>query len=381
VLLLAWSGLIAYNGYIQNGMVLGDWLFDYRLGFVRRGMVGELLSTFSSITHIPITWCIVLAQIGAYAAFIFGFVSIMAGRYKPYWYMLLVFSPAALIFSFFSVFEVGRKETLHFALLTWFVWALSAHKVTWARTLVWMALSALITLSHELVVFYQPYYVIAAMAVHAQRRESMRAALLIGLSSGVAAASVLLMARPLDGPAFCNSLMSSGLSGSVCHGIVVWRYQSLKDSIDTTLAVIRDDTYIEVYALAVVLILAPVFVWLRRYQPGVVRKQLAWFVAAWIWSIPIFLLAVDWGRFIQIHLVSAMLVLALRLRRQDVPVDSMSVPRFSMPSARLRWAFALACMLAPIFWHMPVCCEPSIGNGFMGKASRVTASILRVAGL
>ncbi|MGC4060712.1 MAG: hypothetical protein QM749_07635 [Aquabacterium sp.] len=380
-LVLIWSALVFYNGQVQNGLVIGDWLLDYRQGFVRRGLIGEMLSMLSAASHIPVTVCVSLAQAAAYGLFLFCFVNVMAERHKPFWYMLLVFSPAALIFSYFGVSEAGRKEVLHFALLSWFVWALSAHKVTWGRTLAWMAMSAAITLSHELVVFYQPYYLIAALAVSTQRREAMRAAILIALSSCVAAASVLLWAKPLDSVAFCDSLMQSGMSSTSCQGIVLWRYQSLASSIATTVEVIDMYAYVKVYALALLLMLAPVFVWLRRYEPGVVRRQLAWFVLAWAWSVPIFILAVDWGRFIQIHFMSAMIVLALRLRRQAVPREGVSVPRFRMPSARLRWVLALVCVLAPTFWRMPVCCETEIGGGFIGKASKVTASIMHVAGL
>lgn len=383
VLFLAWCGLVIYHGRAQHGHVLGDWLLDYRQGFIRRGLMGALLSGLADLTHLPVILWVCLAQMAQFAAFLLLLLGVLAGRFKPFWYVLLLLSPATLLFSFFEVSGVGRKETLYFALLAWFVWGLDRQRVTAGLTLVWTVASVAITLSHELILFYAPYYLIAALGVpKAQRQQALRAAWCMLLGAWAAGAAVVLFARPLDGPAYCDSLMQSGLSSSVCQGIVLWKLQDLRASLDETLLTIRYFGYVKTYALALFLSLMPVFFWLRRYRPGKVRRHLRWMLVAWACSSLAFLLAVDWGRFIQIHMVSALTVLALRLRRRDTlaPLTA-SVPRFNVPSARVRWALAVLCLLSPLVWHMPTCCEADIGGGVAGKAERGVAALMRLAGL
>lgn len=383
MLLLAWCVLVFYHVRAQHGHVLGDWLLDYRQGFVRRGLIGSILSGLANVTRLPVTVWVALAQIAQFAIFLYCLLRVLAGRFKPFWYVLLMLSPATLLFSFFEVSGVGRKETLYFALLAWFVLGLDRERLSVLQTVVWTVTSVAITLSHELILFYAPYYLIAAIGVaKAQRAQALRAAGSMVLGSWMAGAAVLLLAKPLDGPAFCDSLMQSGLSSTVCQGIVLWKLQDLRSSFDETLLTIRYFGYLKTYAMALVLSLVPVFVWLRRYRPGKVRLHLRWMVAAWAWSSLAFLLAVDWGRLIQIHLVSGLVVLALRLRRRDAPaLAAPSVPRFHAPSAKVRWGLAILCMLAPIFWHMPTCCESGIGGGVAGKAERGVVAIMRLAGL
>lgn len=384
-LFLGWAVLLWSNARNESGDVLGDWVMNYSQGFVRRGLIGSVLLWVSTLTGLKLTALVPPLVTALYGAFLFFWLRVLKGRYKPFWYLLLVFSPATLLFSFFGSSEVGRKEVLHFAMLAVMAWTVSSRRLNaaWALALVLSMVAA--TLSHELILFYTPYYVMVAMLAPARDR---RLALVTGgamlLASACAALCVLSLAQPLDGPAMCSSLMAQGYSSSLCKGIIVWKAQSLGDNIEATRGAVVYFGYFVLYPLCLLMALAPVALWLRRYPAAMVRRQLVWFVLAMLVTLPAFVLALDWGRFIQIHLVSAMIVLALQLRRRPAasgaePLPA-AAPRIAWPHPAVACGVALACLSAALFWNMPNCCTADLGHGLLGKLDDALAYARRMTG-
>lgn len=373
-MLLVWCALLAYHVRADNGFVLGDWVLDYRQGFTRRGAIGAALWPLARWSHVSVTvWAAVMATI-AYAVMLIALAAVLARRCKPVWYLLWLASPAALAFPYFSLAEVARKEVLHFALLAAVVWCL--HRRIWHPVLAALAVASagLLVLSHEMLVFYAPYFCVATFVSWQTPRAWRLTAAAMLLASVGAVAALWLWARPLDGAGFCASLLAAGHSASLCQGIVLWPIQDLEGALRNTWLTVTHYDYVRVYPVSLVCAALPVALWWRRY-PGQHVGRLAWAsLACVLWSLPLFALAQDWGRFIQVHLVSLALVLALALRRlplADEPpsMATLSQPRF--PWQRSNWGVLLLvlCLSWPLFWHLPTCCEADVGAGWAGKAS------------
>jgi hypothetical protein len=276
--------------------------------------------------------------------------------------------------------QVGRKELLHFALLALFVWLLDRRKLNlpWALALGLMA--AVAALSHELTLFYVPYFLIAAHWSR-QGRPAYVAAFAVVLGSAVAVLSLSLFAQPFDGKAFCASLVAvDGMSTSMCDGTILWPLQTLRDSLADTRLAIDYFQYPSVYGVAVLLALAPIVLWLRRYKVSLLKKAWLGIAFAALLSGPLFMLAVDWGRFIQIHMVSSAMVLVLLLRRQPeqgsmaarssgmaMTGEATPAPLIAWRHAWLRRGVAGVTLLSALAWNMPVCCQNSVGLGVIEK--------------
>jgi hypothetical protein len=170
----------------------------------------------------------------------------------------------------------------------------------------------------------------------------------------------------------------------LCLGTILWPIQTLKDSLADTQVAIDYFAYPKVYSLAVLLALAPVLLWLRRYDAALFKR--AWFgiAAAVLLSLPLFMMAVDWGRFIQIHMVSSAMVLTLLLVRQPRQVTVQGsvagnsgqrnslVPPAPLITLRHPWVrrgAAAGTLLFALAWNMPVCCQNSVGLGLIEKVS------------
>lgn len=353
----------------QNGWVLGDWMIDYRQGFVRRGLSGtvaQFLSEFlpgQALTFIggfiTITWLVIA----------YFFARILGAIRMPVWYAVLLLSPAGLFFSVYGADQVGRKEILLFASLAVFVWRLiSGAKAGWAMHLLWALWGALLVLMHEGAVFFGAYFVLAALWVADRQRDTLRSA--VGVMMGMLLATILLLvvAEPLNGKAFCASLVSEGrMSVSICDGTITWPIHSISDSLDNTLLSIGHFSYGTVYGLSLLFAVGPVLFWLflEKATPALNPTKTGLLLLVWMASVPLFLIAVDWGRFVQTHMVLTTLVLALGMPRR---AGAQPVVYWT-PLMHARWPwFALALTLVTYaLWNLPVCCQAEVGGGLLPK--------------
>ena len=365
--------LIARHVDAQNGWVLGDWMIDYRQGFVRRGLTGELAQALSA--WLPGAAVLYTGLFVAVAWLVIGlyFARVLTAIRMPCWYVLLVLSPAGLFFSVYGADQVGRKEILLFASLAVYVWRLiSGARDGLLIQMLWALWGACLVLMHEGAVFYGPYFLMAAYW-GGRRKDALVSAM--GLMAGMLIATLLLLAlaEPLNGRALCSSLVMEGrMSASICDGTIKWPLHSIADSFNNALVTVKHFNYLAVYGLSLMLIVAPVWVWriLDRSNAGALHPPLWAFAVVWLLSLPLFLIAVDWGRFIQTHVVLATLVLALNLPRRSE--HQALVAWRSLVEARWRLPVLLLTLSSYVFWNLPVCCQADIGGGLIPKIKAAT---------
>ncbi|MFT3857044.1 MAG: hypothetical protein QM742_05940 [Aquabacterium sp.] len=356
----------------QSGKHLGDWLIDYRQGFVRRGLPGAVFTPLASAIGWPVWYLPVVLVMGLWAVFLVRLAQLLSPREKPFWYLLLLMSPAGVAFGVYLIGDVSRKELIHLALLAQFTWLLDRRQLSLAWCVVLAAFAAVAGLAHEITVFYAAYFVVAAYW-NGGGRPALMAAWAICLACAAAVLCVLYLAVPLDGAAYCRSLMlEQGASARLCEGIVLWDVLTVSGSLAQTISVARDYGYPSLYAAALLMTLGPVGLWMRRYATAQFLRTLVPIGIAVLASLPLFFIAFDWGRFIHVHVVSAALVLTLVLPRK---AGQLAGQRFQAPppllSLRRPWVrrgLALATMASALLWQMPLCCQSWVDLGLLDKA-------------
>ena len=99
----------------------------------------------------------------------------------------------------------------------------------------------------------------------------------------------------------------------------------------------------------------------RRGRRGGLRTRLAGLAAAFVVTLPMFAIALDWGRLINIHVMAiAVVLLAFVLEDRSRPA---SVP------GRIGWQHAAALLAVGMYistWSIRHCCEHAFGAGLFG---------------
>ena len=151
--------------------VIADWLISYAPGFVRRGLTGELLLAASARAGVPanrVTFWLIGVLFGAFAAL---FAMLLRHKRITFWYFFLCVSPCFVLFTFYNEAAVGRKESLVFVLFVAWALTVAGGRFTTRTALAFAVLCIAVTLVHEMLFFFTPYFV--GFAFLASRRRGV----------------------------------------------------------------------------------------------------------------------------------------------------------------------------------------------------------------
>ena len=138
----------------------GEWLINYQHGFVRRGLVGEIIYLFSIPfnNNIQITFFIIISFICLLYYFL-NYIFIKDIKLN-FIYYLIIFSPLFYIF-FVVISKVGiRKEIILYIFYLLYLLHLSSKDFKLNKNWKFIFIFPLLLLNHEGVFFYLPYVIL-----------------------------------------------------------------------------------------------------------------------------------------------------------------------------------------------------------------------------
>lgn len=346
-----------YTVVIKNGgdgWTTGDWLINYSAGPIRRGLTGEFILLLSS-DFISLLWLTYAIQVAIY----FSIFLIVIALYKtqaraPFW-LLILFSPAFLLFPFYDVQGGFRKEIMIFVVFSLLCLFYSKNNVTNLKIFIINIAYAISALSHELNSLTWPFFVYMLYISSKRGLITPRAAIVFSVTLIAISAVALVFASQHKGDAasadkICVSLTSKNLNESICDGAISWLKEDVKKATD----IVKNSISTESLWTAALFFLAisPLFftTWIRK------ESILLIIIGAAAIS-PLFFVAIDYGRWIYI-LVFLIFCLALS---EDVRV------RFS----HNKIFFVLGFMYLAT-WSIPHCCMGrDVGGGLIGHILRL----------
>ncbi len=325
----------AYQGTVlaPDAYRLFDWLISYQAGFVRRGLAGEgvlALAALSGLAPEVLVWAIQTLCYGILFGACLGLLLRLTHR-APF--LLLVYCPAVFLFPIADWQGGFRKEILFLALLAALAWAMGHPRLGDGvkRGLIAAALTVYpaLILSHEMLALFLPYLVgLAALMARGQRDWLVVAALLV--PSGLAlVASLLATGGPGQVQALCAHLagvLAPAPAVANCAAelnAITWLARDTGDA----LRLAGDFLRLHVITLPPALVLIALgLVPLRALWGALTGWERRWLAltigAGLLASLPLFVVALDWGRLIHIHLMAGLilcLVLAARAERRGEP--------------------------------------------------------------
>jgi hypothetical protein len=358
------AGFCYYSYFFASwcsGYVIGDWFIDFSDGFVRRGISGEVVGWLSGLLNIPLNYALIPIQVLIYGGFLLLFYILLSGKKITPWYFIALFSPATLLFIIFDPNAAGRKEIILFFLFAFYLFGLKKNWIKSFPAILCFSFALLTaTLFHELVFFFTPYFVLAAFLssrVNARSFQLSRV-LLIVAGSWLIIVPIYLFGQYIPGEIICAGLKQKGLPESICYGILSWPHDY---GFRNVLLFAGESNYLFVYGTSFILGLIPFLLFVKNHKQTVVTPGL--FLAAFtiliLFSLPLFFLAVDWGRWVNIHFILVLMTSSLLLQdKSDEKKDALPENNSGREKLfRLNSSGKLALFLFAIsyiaFWSMP----------------------------
>ena len=153
----------------KNEWVMGDWLINYRGGFVRRGLPGEIALRAGHLLHLSPMHIVLVLQVLTYVAMFYSVWRLLARTSWSAWVLVMVVSPATLAFQVLDPLAGLRKDEILLGGLGMLLVFLLDRKPSapWP-SLYLTVLGVGCVLSHEALIFFVPY-LFAAMAIGLER--------------------------------------------------------------------------------------------------------------------------------------------------------------------------------------------------------------------
>ena len=308
------------NARVAHPWIIGEWLINYSGGFLRRGLLGALLLGLHQVTHLSLVGLAAALQCVLYAAFYISLIPLLRGLRWSLPLVALLLSPATLAFTVLDPPTSVRKEILLFLALSLLVnVVLRQQSRSWQLTLGIALAAPLLLLVHEALVVFLPYLFVPLLLSSQRRRSNLRLCTIPVLLTALALAAVLTHAGGrVEAQAVCASVgghLDTQPAG-LCNGAIKYLELTPAEARAETLRAIRFYHYRTRYPLPVLLTLLPIaalFGRLFHQQSGTSPARLllavtALSVAA---SVPLFVIARDWGRWVNIHAICLLLLFLL----------------------------------------------------------------------
>ena len=302
-----------------NGWAIGDWLLNYEHGFIRRGFLGSIIVGLNQQFDLQINCFIFAGQCAIFLLFLVTFILLLKNKSIGFWYVIACFAPGFLLFNYYDGMSVGRKEILLYAMFA--MWCLVLQKNKPATLTIWLFATFLfaLTLSHEMVLFFVPYFIVAYWLSYSTKGKRDWAQILpFAVAPLLAVGLLFFFAHPIVENSMCETFLKLGAQEDICQGIISYGTDT---SLPTLWLRLRQLELVGQLRLIVLIpvIVAPFYLTILVTPLLVVKikKIVSTFFCLFCFTTPLFLVSVDWGRWLAIHITLCMILLAQHLRSKQ----------------------------------------------------------------
>ncbi|WPO82473.1 hypothetical protein SD427_17185 [Chryseobacterium sp. JJR-5R] len=294
-----------YYNFKDDGYILADWLINYQDGgFKRRGLSGSFFFILQDLTGLSLNYIVYFFQFIIISGFFWLYTKLISYKMTDLLYLSLLLSSIGFIGLLNTVTYVGKKEFIVFLLFTWFVYLLDRGKLTRYREYIFCAALFITTLLHEVVLFYIPYFAIA-LYLKTGKFEYKRY-LKYFLSVIIPTVLILIFGKNVNEGMSLQILADRGVHP--VYGIFYW-------NINERDYIIEHKNEYALYLISVLFSIFHLSYYLKFLNN---RKVLSILLAgAFLFSLPLFYLAIDWGRWMYIHMMMMIVLFALLLKKSS----------------------------------------------------------------
>lgn len=299
----------------------GDWLINYEGGFVRRGLIGQVLYELSGL-GLNLLWSTFVLQITIYFLIARYTLKLFFATQREATWLLFIFSPAFIfLFPLYGIQGGFRKEIILFLSFCLLAYGLLNNKVSHKHVIASILVYCVAVFSHELaapcLIFI--VYLLTQAKKNASNRSAINAYILFFILAGVTGGLLALIKHgDLEVQhQVCNSLLISGIKGDICDGAIAWLQYDTNYGIRMVAGIFK--TSISVYP----------FLFAMAFLPFLLtdwcKKRVFILVLGFAALMPLYIVALDWGRWIHVYIFMISIILLLESANTLVTIRRVSM--------------------------------------------------------
>lgn len=332
IIIIFWLYTVGYEYYYlvikHDSWILGDWLINYQDGgFKRRGFMGTVFLKIYDIFRIPLDIQVFLFLSMLYTFFYIQLYQLIRNKKNVISILFLFLVPIGLQMPLIDPSILGRKEIF---LITLFLWFLnhSLHKKY--RMFVLFLIIVVSLLVHEVVLFYLPYFFYVTFVLENNKWNPKY--LLIFLLPIILGFYMFLFGKIINHGETYTLLENRGLfiekDGILDYDVNFDILGYYKSNIFNYL----------LYSISYLFSIIFITIYLLNHDFPKKNRLILFYVLSFLYSIPLFYLATDWGRWIFIHFVLMTFILVKYADKENKSYNKLMI--FILPTHFL-WGMSI----------------------------------------
>ena len=282
-----------------------DWIINYQGGFVRRGLIGEILFNVHKIFSIRLDLVTLLFVTSLFTSLSYFLIKSLKYLENSKLDILIFLSPGFVIYPIMNSEVIGRKDILITLAIAFFVFFEKNFKSKNLLILLIASIS-LISLSHSGLLFYTPYLVFLFFLIKINRNEviSFKDILFILLSLFIILFLIFLnQGTVTQVEEICQSIKQFVIEDCKNSGQFLWLSTPANEHMNFKLST-NYNSYTIIYLLS--LFLVNLFLGIKLYLSKFKTNHfnlnkinpLIILFSLFLFTLPIYILGFDWGRYI-----------------------------------------------------------------------------------
>lgn len=280
--------------------LIGYWLTNYKYGFIRRGLFGHFLSIIHNFFHIPIPFLINIFLVLTYSILIYYvyFFFNKKSRSLEGYYILL--SPTFLFFLIYDEGVLGRPEILGIITFLYFLKNFEMHNKTYLYSSVFLSISIF---THSINILVLPFLIYILIKKFGYKKLINYYVIILFLVITASFLSLIFLIQSnLDNTDnivsnLCSDAESLNLREDICSGAISYLNQKTNSLLD--MRFFWSDKNQIYYSTYFILIILALFPFEKNFWK---ESKLYSILLIFISHMPIYFIAIDWGRFIWIYI-------------------------------------------------------------------------------
>lgn len=328
-----------------NGFSFGDWLINYQDGgFKRRGLLGTVIFFIYDVFHVKVQYTVFFFQFASNFLFLFYLVKlIMLKRHSIIEYVFL-FTPFCL-WGIFSDCAIGtRKDGILWFLMVFFAYNLARGKFKGIREHFFYFLLFTSVFIHESYIFYAPNFVVLHMC-HSNKIDHKKNIFLL-VSLYIPAIIIFLFGIDnLGGIYTLDVLKSNGIELQIGDNIFAWKENKFLKTDFYSENIFGHLLYVLSFALQV--LFAVWYMKIRHFGVKKTKKIFFCFLVCLLLAIPLYLIAIDLGRWLYSQFIFLFILIVSLLPRFEIKNQNL----FRLSSKEV--VFILLVIFSNIIYRVP----------------------------
>ena len=349
-----------YSFYVEySSWQYGDWLINYQGGFIRRGLIGEIFFQAHKFTSIHLDKIIFSSVIVFY--FLFSLLLIKSIKYfeKSKLDYFLFLSPGFFLYPVMNSEIIGRKDIILVLVVGVFVFFNNIFKKN-LNFILLIFFIILLTFSHSAFLFYTQY--LMAIYFFSQYKtfksfENWKLVVYIFLIIILALLLNKFQGNQFQVEQICQSVKNYSPNNCENTGQIGWLINNMSSYLGEKIEIgfANIINYIIIYSIAFYLF----FIFLIKklnnskftitFKNSKFIKPLTLFLFLILLSLPTFILARDWGRYIHLNYSCSILLYIYLVKNHLIVSNKINLPKIF----NKKYIFIFIIFAYSFFWTVP----------------------------